>query len=210
MIPERGCAAQVEGFFKACGKKRARGPLCKKHAAEASVRSIPVAPQGSVPWRYGLLDRLLMRVFKHRVIENSCGEPYLIRYFVLGSSHSRSRLFDGAVYLHHIIRSDEDRALHDHPWKFTSLILWGGYVEVLPHMRGYEKTYREVAYKAPAIVKHEAADSHRLILEEPAWTLVFRGPKVRGLGFHADGRWVPWAEYTTSEDYLARKGKPPC
>ncbi len=153
-----------------------------------------------------------MRVFKHRVIENSCGEPYLIRYFVRGgsASHDGEKGAKSAVYLHHIIRSDEDRVLHDHPWKFTSLILWGGYVEVLPHMRGYEKTYREVVYKAPAVVKHEAEDSHRLILEKPAWTLVFRGPKVRGWGFHADGRWVPWAEYTTSADYLARKGKPPC
>ena len=37
----------------------------------------------------------------------------------------------GNLYLHVFHRSDEDRELHDHPWGFVSLILWGGYYEWL-------------------------------------------------------------------------------
>jgi hypothetical protein len=36
----------------------------------------------------------------------------------------------GTVRLHHILRSDDDRHLHDHPFNFVSLLLTGGYTEV--------------------------------------------------------------------------------
>lgn len=35
-----------------------------------------------------------------------------------------------AVRVHHIKRSDRDRALHDHPWKNVSILMRGGYWEV--------------------------------------------------------------------------------
>ena len=59
------------------------------------------------------------------VIRDADGEPYLILYFV----YRPKRKTTGRVYLHHIIRSDDFRALHDHPWKFTSFMLWGHYYE---------------------------------------------------------------------------------
>jgi hypothetical protein len=37
-----------------------------------------------------------------------------------------------AARLHHILRSDHDRALHDHPWPNASFVLSGGYWEVVP------------------------------------------------------------------------------
>lgn len=37
-----------------------------------------------------------------------------------------------AIRLHHILRSDNDRHFHDHPWNFVSIILRGGYTEVRP------------------------------------------------------------------------------
>lgn len=33
------------------------------------------------------------------------------------------------LYLHILGRPDEDREFHDHPWGFTTLVLWGGYTE---------------------------------------------------------------------------------
>lgn len=33
------------------------------------------------------------------------------------------------IYVHKFHRSDAEFALHDHPWSFLTLILWGGYVE---------------------------------------------------------------------------------
>lgn len=157
--------------------------------------------------KLGWLDRLLGRFVEHRVIENSCGDPYLVRYFLMGRSDKRSRFFKGAVYLHHILRSDEDRHLHDHPWPFTSLILWGGYREVHPIVTG-RSGYTDWGWLS--VIRHAASDSHRLILDRPAWTLVFRGEKERSWGFHTENGWTPWAKYTSSPEYLARGGKPPC
>jgi hypothetical protein len=34
------------------------------------------------------------------------------------------------VFLHHIVESDDDRALHDHPWISLSVILDDSYVEI--------------------------------------------------------------------------------
>ena len=37
-----------------------------------------------------------------------------------------------AIYIHGIYKADEDLHLHNHPWKFVSLILKGSYIERLP------------------------------------------------------------------------------
>lgn len=37
-----------------------------------------------------------------------------------------------AARVHHVLRSDHDRALHDHPWHNASIVLSGGYWEVMP------------------------------------------------------------------------------
>ena len=50
-------------------------------------------------------------------------DPYLRRWHLL----PRNRLFN--VYLHNFCRSDDDRALHDHPWVNMSVLLSGSYME---------------------------------------------------------------------------------
>lgn len=152
---------------------------------------------------FGWVERLLMRLLPSRVIPDSCGRPYLARYFLWpfwktceeASKHPR------AIMLHHILKSDEDRDLHCHPWNFVSLLLWGGYVEVLPCQpgdtgwdsgNGFEKERR---WGWLSVVRHQAEDRHRLILEKPAWSLVFRGEKRRPWGFWTKSGWVHWTEY---------------
>lgn len=44
------------------------------------------------------------------------------------------------IYLHKFMRSDEDRALHDHPWSFLSIILRGGYFEISETFEGKKTT----------------------------------------------------------------------
>lgn len=58
---------------------------------------------------------------KKQIIRNDDGVPYMVRRAI------NTRF--GGVKLHHILRSDDDRDLHDHPWSFLSIILWGGYWE---------------------------------------------------------------------------------
>jgi len=126
------------------------------------------------------IDRLLQRIFNFFVITNQVGDPYIFRYKLF-------RLPFFKVYLHHILRSDEDEELHDHPWGFVSIILWRGYVEVLP---GGAHTVRP-----GSIIRHKATDSHRLILKHPAWTLVFVTGRKRIWGFYAKEGWTSYMDF---------------
>lgn len=130
------------------------------------------------------IDRILQRVLSHFVIRNKEGDPYMCRYRLL-------RLPAFRIFLHHILRSDEENELHDHPWAFVSLILWSGYLEVLPDRRRL--------VRAGDIIRHRATDSHRLILRRPAWTLVFVTGRKRLWGFHTDSGWMSY------RDFLDRK-----
>ncbi len=66
--------------------------------------------------------RVLDRLFEKKVIVNCAHDPYLHRWYVLRSERI-------GLFIHKFVRSDEDRALHDHPWSFIVIPLWGGYIE---------------------------------------------------------------------------------
>lgn len=69
-----------------------------------------------------VLHAVLNKLFKRRdiIIDN---ELYLRRWFITPRSWKKR------VFLHCILRPDEDRHLHDHPWNFATLVLKGGYDE---------------------------------------------------------------------------------
>lgn len=118
---------------------------------------------------------------------------YLRRYYVYRGKRRPH------VYLHHIVRSDYERACHDHPWDFVSLLLTGGYREHIATVAGWGDGIEEVflSYrdkKAGAIVSHKCTEFHRLELEKPMWTLVFTGPRKRDWGFLTpDKGWIKWS-----------------
>lgn len=62
---------------------------------------------GTIPYRLGLLT--LSRIFDRMA--------HLVNKHV------------GDLYLHNIIRSDDDPDPHDHPWGFTGFIISGGYLD---------------------------------------------------------------------------------
>lgn len=113
--------------------------------------------------------------------------PYLLRWWLI----PRNRWFN--VYLHHILRSDDDRALHDHPWWNLSIVLKGGYEEVTP---------AGTFWRRPgSLVLRRATARHRLILPirgggiRYCWTLFITGPKVRDWGFWCQQGWVHWRDF---------------
>lgn len=116
--------------------------------------------------------------------------PYLLRWWVI----PRNRFFN--IYLHQILRSDDDRALHDHPWWNVSLILKGGY---------YEYTTKEwlgsfVKWRGRgAVVFRRATLAHRLELfrNNPCWSLFITGPRIREWGFHCPKGWRHWREFVS-------------
>lgn len=68
------------------------------------------------------LERLLNWLFNHKVIVNCDRDPYLLRWYVIRTERV-------GVFIHKFVRSDEDRALHDHPWDFIVIPIWRGYFE---------------------------------------------------------------------------------
>lgn len=112
-------------------------------------------------------------MFKKRVIVNCERQVYLTRWFLF-----RTEPF--AVFLHKFHRSDEDRALHDHPWSFITLILWRGYNEVTT--KGTKRRWPGMIGWRPAEWQHRV----ELVNEKPAWTLVIRFRARREWGFWED------------------------
>lgn len=123
----------------------------------------------------------------------SAARPYLHRWWLI----PRNRFFN--VYLHHILRSDDDRALHDHPWVNLSIILRGCYVE---HTVAAGGVHRRRLRRAGALKLRGPRAAHRLEIHSPGgcWTLFVTGPRVRDWGFHCPQGWRPWQEFTDPRD----------
>lgn len=78
-----------------------------------------------------------------------------------------------AIRLHEILRSDNDRDLHDHPWAFVSVILRGGYYEERPK---YDRAGLYIGltttFHGPGdILFRRAKDFHRLTLLQETNTI---------------------------------------
>lgn len=149
---------------------------------------------------------------KKKIIRRENGDAYLIRW-------EWNNPFFG-IKLHHIVGSDDDRDLHDHPWSFLSIILWGGYWEHLTvddawhrsagplYPAGYEITgegHKETArkwYGPGSVLWRPLPWPHRLELPagKKAWTLVFTGPYRREWGFHTICGFIPWPRYQQAKE----------
>lgn len=118
--------------------------------------------------------------------------PYLRRWWVI----PRNRWFN--IYLHQILKDDDDRALHDHPWWNVSIILKGCYDEITPKGRKHRGR--------GSIVFRRATAAHRLVLPirnggmSYCWSLFITGPRVREWGFHCPRGWRVWTEFVDARD----------
>lgn len=112
------------------------------------------------------------------------GDNQLLRWFVVPRNATCN------VYLHRFLKSDEDRALHDHPYDNASWILDGEYVE---HVEG-GLSIRKAGYH----IERPAALAHRIeIVSGPATTLFVTGPRIREWGFHCPKGWVRWQDFVS-------------
>lgn len=128
------------------------------------------------------------------------GQPYLLRWHVI----PRNKRLN--IYWHKFLGSDDDRALHDHPWWFVSILLKGRYWE---HRADGSRNLR----RSPSIAFRRADTAHRVELETwavvdpwdphdvgaryeiPATTLIITGPKIREWGFHCPQGWKHWTKF---------------
>jgi hypothetical protein len=130
--------------------------------------------------------------------------PYLRRHWLL----PRNPFFN--VYVHEFLRSDDDRALHDHPWLFNASWLLQGYY--------FEHSANGCALRLAGDVKFRWGPApHRIellgsraqageVVTEPwhhalpCWTLFITGPRVREWGFLCQQGWVHWKRFTAPAD----------
>lgn len=157
-------------------------------------------------WLRRRLYHRAVRTMMHRppdVIIGTADNPYMHRWHLI----PRNRWLN--LYLHRFWRSDDDRALHDHPWWNCSLLLAGSYVE---HMIAAGGIHRRERLTAGALRLRPAKAAHRIELEpseagpQPCLTLFATGPRIRDWGFHCPRGWVPWRVFTSDVTPLDGSG----
>jgi hypothetical protein len=153
-----------------------------------------------------------INIFERKVIGED-DNPLMYRYILF-----RSKAL--GIYLHHMMRSDYDRALHDHPWPFVSLVLRGGYFE---HHDQTEDRSEISEWRGPGSVLVRPAEwRHRFELDYewwtpedkgpviPSWTLVVVGRRAKPWGFFLADGWCWWRKHNDQlnicEDHIVHEG----
>ena len=138
------------------------------------------------------------------IMDRENDEPYLERYYLFLRDRGS---FPFNIFLHKFLKSDPDH-LHDHPWGYTTFVIWGGYWEYTENAEGKRvKKWCGVGYFAnrPALWKH------RLELD-PAhptcWTLFIPHKRSREWGFYkpAEGG-IEKEEWVHADKYFLEKAK---
>jgi hypothetical protein len=115
--------------------------------------------------------------------------PYLIRWVV------NLKLF--SIRVHYWISSDDDRALHDHPWWFITLLLRGSYIDI------GEKS--QDVLKRGSMRFRRALHRHTVkVLERGTVTVMLTGPYCRSWGFYVGDKFL------VTRQYFKKFGKHPC
>jgi hypothetical protein len=139
-----------------------------------------------------LIDRLIARA--RRTPYQHIGD-YMERWWLIPYSR-----FGIACRLHHILKSDDDRAFHDHPWPYLTVVLRGGYTEVKPRYdrSGFYLGESRRWYGPGSVIFRRAKSWHRLEIPPgaSAWTMFISGPKRQSWGFlpHTTTK-IYWREY---------------
>lgn len=121
-------------------------------------------------------------------------KPYIRRWYVLSTPWFR-------IYLHNMLRNDDDRALHDHPWSNVSIVLKGGFIEVKPCYVDTQIAFVPVVRRdrrPGSITVRKATDAHRLELPpgvSSSWSLFLTGRYQRKWGFHCAKGWIPYERF---------------
>lgn len=146
--------------------------------------------------RLRLSDRLIAWVTRRHAdfVIGQPHDPYLLRWFVI----PRNRFLN--VYLHRFVRSDDDRALHDHPWSNLSILLRGRYVEHTIDAGGIHR--RREFQAGDWKLRPSGKFAHRIeLVQGSCWTLFITGPRYRAWGFHCPEQgWIPWQKFTAPHD----------
>ncbi|WP_425327643.1 hypothetical protein [Pseudomonas nitroreducens] len=112
-----------------------------------------------------------------------------------------------SVRVHHIMRADQDRDLHDHPWSARTVILDGWYIEQrLADDHLLAMVDAPPGAQVTEFIRRNAGDTaalrhgeyHRIdqVAEGGVWTLFITSPWQGEWGFLVAGKKVHWRTYT--------------
>lgn len=143
-----------------------------------------------------MLKRLFQRFGRYRVIlDREDNEPYLERYYLLLKDR---KSFPFNIFLHKFLKGDPDD-VHDHPWPYFTVILWGGYYEYIPYFNEMGELVNQVQkWRGPGHFRTCHAESYHRIELKPGvtcWTLFMPGKQRRDWGFLVNDEWVQHEEY---------------
>lgn len=133
--------------------------------------------------------------------------PYLRRHWLI----PRNRFFN--IYVHQFVRSDDDRAHHDHPWLFNiSWLIDGEYIEhtitaggalVRTHRKAGDWKFRwgRAPHRVELIGQEGDPPDVPFIEAAPCWTVFIISLVVRQWGFYCMERgWIHWKRFTAADD----------
>lgn len=143
-------------------------------------------------------------------------DPTIAAYMLRWWKIKRNAYFN--IYFHRVFRSDDDKALHDHPWWSFSIVLEGGYYE---HRIENGGIHKKVWHGPGSILfRRSGSQAHRLELKShtgpkkhpgtvrdgliSAKTIFITGPVLRRWGFH-DGP-HGWVDAYDWDEHLAARG----
>jgi hypothetical protein len=126
------------------------------------------------------------------------GRPYLDRLRLVQTPWA-------GVYLHRIHVPDPDRDPHNHPWWFASVVLSGGYDELVwdhpedigqPAARDTIRWARRRVRNRWSLRTIRRSQAHRITgVHGQLWTLVLTGPRRSSWGFWTGEGYVDWRDY---------------
>ena len=154
-----------------------------------------------------------MVIGRYKILEKkvigSPDDPLLVRYIIF-----RCPAF--GVFIHHMYRSDYDRAIHNHPWQFVSVVLKGGYTEI--HDQTIDGSQTSITHKPGSVLVRPAEWRHRfclpiirematdgMVVYQKSITLVIVGRRTQKWGFFTDRGWCWWRKYDTRNNICSEE-----
>ena len=125
-------------------------------------------------------------------------KPYLLRFHIKYGGKLPG------IYLHKFYMGDEDRDLHNHPWKYAlSFILCGGYIEERM-VDGTVFVYKHIV-KPFSFNYIKGSTYHRVELNPeglPIWTLfmTYKVNQTWGFWSRQEAKFIPHSEYLKDVD----------
>lgn len=134
-------------------------------------------------------------------IKNKKGELHFRRYGI------KTPWF--GIFLHFIYKADEEKHLHDHPWNYVSLCLYGHFTEEYNNPKFNVQPCVPVIYqdcRAGKIIIREAKRFHKIhkLYSKVVCTLFLTGSEKRNWGYWLDDN--TWVDHETYRK-MKREGK---